>query len=192
MKAHEYQLLHCKHLEAPMLNIACKEDPARLGEIYGATNMDLLEYDPFTGTDLRTLPNFIKGSATAIPFEDGSFGGAIIGELLEHCLPHKALQILIEAKRILRKATDDWRAGELIVTFPLDYRTKEVQHDRDKLVQWDDGITSWHQTVWEDDKWATLITAAKLSEIHRLPLDYPGMEHKGKNIQGWGICLRAS
>lgn len=183
ISCHEYQKEHAAHLPTRIVNIACKEDPAGLGKAVDAVNVDLLEYDPHTNTDLRKLPNFQAGDALALPFKDGEFGGAVLGEFIEHCRPEIAYKALMEAKRVTRKGR------QIILTFPIDPRPPEVQHPKHLLIEWDEGITSWHQTVWDDEKLDRLLEATRLKPIHRAHLSYIGIRWEGRDLVGVGLCL---
>ena len=146
--AHHAQRAFCeKEALRPILNVACKEDPARLFE-FDATNMDLLTYDPHMKCDLeKQVPNFVQGDAKNLPFDDKSYGTIVIGELFEHCIMEAAILVLNEAKRVL----NDDPGARVCATYPFDARPAEQQHAKHLLVEWSPGITSWHQTVWEDD-----------------------------------------
>lgn len=143
----------------PVLNLACKEDPAFLGRDFNAINMDQQDFDPQEGMSLYDLPNFECGSALDIQRPDGVFGIVVIGELLEHCPYDAAQTVLSEASRVVMDN------GYIILTFPLDPRKPEQQHAKEHLVTWDGGITSWHQSVWDDESFAGLIASVGLKEM---------------------------
>ncbi len=146
MECHEFQREACEAAQLPILNAACKEDPAQLGADFGAVNLDICEYDPHTKTDMRKLPGFVHGSVLKIPFEDGHFNTVVLGEFLEHCEHPVAMQALEECTRVLNYG------GKLIITYPKDPRPKEGQHPEELLIEWSPGITSWHQTVWPEEE----------------------------------------
>ncbi len=146
MQCHEFQREACEKAPTPILNAACKEDPARLGIDFDAVNLDICEYDPHTKVDMRKLPNFKKGSVLQLPFEDGHFGSVVLGEFLEHCKPEPAMKAMEECARVLRFG------GQFILTWPQDPRPPEGQHPDELLIEWCPGITSYHQHVWPADE----------------------------------------
>lgn len=160
LPCHIYQRKMCEVVGAkPFLNGAAKEDPAKLGTLYDAVNLDVNDYDPQERISLYQIPNFVCGSLLNIPFGDSTFGTVVLGEILEHCPPASADRIMQEVKRVLR---DD---GRVVVTVPLDSRPPEVQHEPHLLITWEGGITSWHQTVWTDDKFTDLLERNGFEEI---------------------------
>jgi SAM-dependent methyltransferase len=182
MNCHEYQRMVCEGAGRPVLNTACKEDPARLGELFDAINLDINEFDPHTQVHgLASVKNFMVGDARALPWKEPLFRCVVLGEILEHCTHTAALDILLEAARVLLPD------GVICVTFPLDARPPEAQHQRHLLVQWDNGITSWHQTQWTDDLFFPLLREAGLRQLDRIPIDYPFLP--GQAPQGWGYRL---
>lgn len=79
-----------KWFSGNVLNIGCGDDPAEFGA--SATHLDI---------DLWNLPNFVQGDCHSLPFADGSFDTAILGDILEHCtIPELAVQ---EACRVARR-----------------------------------------------------------------------------------------
>lgn len=147
--------------ERPILNIACKEDPAQLAD-FGAVNLDIQEFDPSLGVDLRAkVRNFVHGNACALPFEDGQFATCVMGEFLEHCKFHKAVEALREANRVLRPA------GKLIATFPLDGRPLDIQHNPPVYTEFCPGCWAGHVTVWEDELFDDLLKATGFKINHR-------------------------
>jgi SAM-dependent methyltransferase len=151
-----------------ILNVGCKEDPAELGATFGAINCDINEYDPQSELSLYTVPNFQVEDACNLSFGDKSFDLVVLGEFLEHCPEPAARLALTEASRVLTSN------GHIVLTIPYDSRPKEVQHAKHLLVTWKHGITSWHQTVWMDDKLLPLLNSLGLREItsHRKNLNY--------------------
>jgi ubiquinone/menaquinone biosynthesis C-methylase UbiE len=120
------------------------------------------------------LPNFVQGDVMDMDYEDGHFGTVVLGEFLEHCTFEAAEKSLRECVRVLK---DD---GKIVVTFPRDSRPPEQQHSKDKLVNWAEGITSWHQTVWEDAMLEELFTKVGLVEESRTHLRlFCGHPHLG-------------
>lgn len=151
-----------------VVNVACKEDPARLGADYGAINCDVNDYDPQEKMSLYEVANFRVGDACNLPFGDSSFDILVLGEFLEHCPYESAVLALSEVKRVL---TDK---GKAVLTFPYDSRPKEVQHEPHLLVTWKHGITSWHQSVWDDESLERLLKEVGLRELpeHRSSVPY--------------------
>jgi SAM-dependent methyltransferase len=168
MPCHAYQREKAELLGNHILNVACKEDPARLGKDLGAINCDVNDFDPQENLSLYEVPNFQVGDACDLPFGDKSFDVVVLGEFLEHCPYNAANLALYEAKRVLTSG------GRIILTIPLDGRPKEVQHAPEHLVTWKHGITSWHQTVWEDALLAELLEEVGLEELpeHREEFEY--------------------
>lgn len=147
--------------ERPILNIACKEDPAQLAD-FGATNLDIQKFDPSTGIDLtQRVRNYVHGNACELPFEPETFATCVMGEFLEHCEFHKAVEALSEARRVLRPG------GKLIMTFPLDPRPLEIQHNPPVYTEFTKGCWAGHITVWEDDLRAKLYEKVGFKEIHK-------------------------
>jgi SAM-dependent methyltransferase len=182
MECHEYQRLICSQSGRPILNVGCKEDPTDLGNLFDAINVDRFSYDPHTGTDLsKKVKNFIKADARRLPWTKPTFATVVIGELLEHCQPGPAKDILLEAKRVL---LDD---GIIVITFPLDTRPPREQHAPHLLMMWDEGITSWHSSVWSDDRFLPLIEEVGLRQREKTPLSYPFLPNA--NPQGYGVVL---
>jgi SAM-dependent methyltransferase len=146
----------------PILNIACKEDPACLAD-FGATNLDIQIDDPSLGIKslADVVPNFVHGDATKLPFEDESYKLVVLGEFLEHCYFHKAVQALSEAKRVLK---DD---GRMVITFPRDPRPPEAQHNPPVTIEFTPGCWSHHVTVWKDDMLKELFATVGLKEVFR-------------------------
>lgn len=180
---HRFQRDFCRDFpdHRPILNVACKEDPGRIGADFGATNTDLLTEDPHTNTDMeKDVPNFIQGDAMDLPFDDGSYKLLVIGELLEHCTLDAATKVLQEAKRVCHPE------GYICLTFPLDGRGKREQHPEHLLIEWANGITSWHQTVWHEGLQDHLFKKVGLTVVSRSKIGYaiPKVNH------GFGVVLK--
>ena len=160
LECHQYQRRAVQTVnKQPVLNGACKENPAQLALQPGDVNLDVNDYDPQERVSLYQIPNFICGSLLNIPLGDSTFGTIVLGEILEHCPPASADRIMQEVKRVLR---DD---GRVVVTVPLVSRPPEVQHEPHLLITWEGGITSWHQTVWTDDKFTDLLERNGFEEL---------------------------
>jgi len=177
MRYLEFQRSSVSKYGGVILNVACKEDPAKLGQDFGAINCDVNDYDPQERISLYDVPNFQIGDACALPFDDKSFDTLVMGEFLEHCPVEAAKQALSEAFRVLRSF------GKLILTIPYDSRPPEVQHIPELLVTWKHGITSWHQTVWTDDLFLPLLSGAGFSQLHSEPINYGFCNGVGKILQ---------
>lgn len=187
MRAHQIQRNFCETAAQPILNAACKEDPAKLGKFFNAVNLDIWDFDEQTRTPLHTIPNFVQGDVLDMPFEDEKFGSVVLGEFLEHVMPHVALDALTEIKRVLKPE------GQLLLTFPLDDRPAGVQHAKHLLkiiVPGTTGhdITVWHQTVWTDEMLETLFKGAGFEVVSRDPVPYAFV--KNQNPNGWAIVLK--
>lgn len=92
-------------VKGTILNIGCADDPAGFGA--RATHLDI---DWWTG-----IPNFVHGDCHHLPFPDGSFDTAVLGDVLEHCMdPEQAVR---EASRVARR---------VIITVPEELRLPEV------------------------------------------------------------------
>jgi len=178
MPCHQYQRDKAAEFDFPILNVACKEDPAHLGLDFDATNVDIEDYDIETDTDLYSVPNFQRMSALCLTFQPRTFAHIIIGELLEHCTIKAARIVLREAYRVLT------RTGKLTLTFPQDKRTPRQQRPANELVTYCDGIVSWHQTVWSDEMLEELFAVVDFKELkqHRKVLDYDICRCKGLGI----------
>jgi len=186
--AHRWQRAGCEKAAAPILNAACKEDPAKLGRDYNAINLDIWTFDEQTNKQLSEIPNFVNGNVMDMHWDDGFFGTIVLGEFIEHCVPQAAEDALIECKRVL---DDD---GKLIITFPLDGRPKEVQHAARLLKVIVEGktghdITVWHQTVWEDNMINEMLERVGLKIVQRDPIGYGWVLPK-RDPEGWGLVLK--
>lgn len=197
MNAHEYQRSACEFYctgagpdRLPILNAACKEDPAKIGHHFNAVNLDIWDFDEQTKKKLpEVVKNFVQGDVLDMQFEDGHFGVVVLGEFLEHCTIPAARRALFECRRVL---ADE---GYLALTFPLDDRAPEAQHGKHLLkiiVEGETGhdITVWHQTVWEDEMLEGLLDdTGPWKVIQRRPLGY-GFIRGRRDPQGWGITLQ--
>lgn len=173
---HQFQRDHCKG--SPVINLACKEDCADLGRDFGAVNMDIQTFDLETNTDLTTVPNFLQGDISSIPFPDGHFQTVVLGEVLEHLTEDKAVEILREAKRVTAPG------GQIVATFPLDLRPPEEQKPADQLIELAPGCYTYHVTVWYDDMLEALLNKTKLDEVYGENLWYPHGEGRGLLLKG--------
>jgi len=100
---HLYQRDRARELGQPILNVACKEDPANLGGDFNATNIDIEDYDVEMRVDLYSaVRNFQKMSALHMDFPDATFAHVILGEFLEHCTEEAARRSLEETCQISR------------------------------------------------------------------------------------------
>ena len=186
--AHKWQRKHCEGSLTPILNAACKEDPAHLGGDYDAINLDIWDFDEQTKIHLSKIPNFQQGDVMNMPFTDRKFGTIVLGEFLEHCVPQAAKDSLLECHRVLK---DD---GKMVITLPLDGRPAEAQHAKHLLkiiVEGETGhnVTVWHQTVWEDPMLEELFASTGFEEVLREPLGYGFVKPK-RDPDGWGIILK--
>lgn len=188
MNCHQYQYKACEVATQPILNAACKEDPAKLGRDFGAINLDVVPFDSQTKRSLYDLPNFQVGNLLELTFEDNTFGTVVVGEFIEHCVEHAAQAALKEAWRVLKPG------GLLILTFPLDGRPPERQHAKQFLnvvVEGETGhdITVWHQTVWTDELFEGLLEKTGPWVVEeKAELTYGFL--RNQRPQGWGMKLR--
>lgn len=189
MQAHVYQRTVCATARRPILNAACKEDPAGLGVKYDATNLDITDYCHFTNMDLTKLRNYIQGDVLNLraTFDAQFFPTIVLGEFLEHCVPAAAKQALLSIREVL---LDD---GVLVVTYPLDDRPKEVQHAQHMLVATVEGdtghdITTYHQTVWDAESFNVLLEETGWVIEQKQPLHYGFLP--GKDPGGYGMMLK--
>jgi SAM-dependent methyltransferase len=162
MQCHVYQREACESLRGGrILSVACKEDPSQLGRDFGAINLDQQDFDPQEQLSLYEIPNFVVGDACNLPFGAEEFDLVVLGEFLEHCPFDAAVTALREASRVIRPD------GRIAVTVPLDGRPAEAQHAPEHLVTWAHGITSWHQTVWDESLFSALLGEVGLREVDR-------------------------
>ncbi len=160
MPCHQYQRDRCAEFESPILNVACKEDPAHLGRDFDAENIDIEDYDIETDTDLySTVPNFTRMSVQRMSFPTRMFAHVVLGEFLEHCTFDAAVEALEEVNRVLQPG------GRVTITFPKDTRSPEQQRPPHELQEYCEGITSWHQTVWTDQMLDDLAKKTGFREI---------------------------
>jgi len=147
-----------------VVNLACKEDPAKLGRDFGAFNVDLIEHDVQTNTDLTKLPNFHKYDIRELPKEwNGKFSVAVLGDVIEHCTHEAAADVLISAADV---------AETIVVTLPFDNRTPEEQHSSENLFEIGDGCYSYHVHNWEEE-FDELVEFCNLYFLERLEAKYP-------------------
>lgn len=147
-----------------VVNLASKEDPAKLGRDFGAINVDYLEYDVQTNTDLRALTNFHRADIRELPKEwENRFSVAVLGDVLEHCLDEAAEEVLTSAAAV---------AETLVVTLPFDDRTPEEQHPGENLFEISDGCYSYHVRNWAED-FDKLVESCNLYFIERREARYP-------------------
>ncbi len=182
MQAHVFQRNAVSVAERPILNAACKEDPAKLSQ-YGVVNLDLLDFDPHTRTKLTSLRNFVHGSVTDLTtlFEPEHFKTIVLGVFLEHCsIPygHEVLEEIYKALPV---------GGVLILTFPLDNRPAATQHGKQhlKILVGDEEnpkFTTWHRTLWEGPELEELLHESRWKILTKETLHY-GFTKKG----GYGI-----
>ncbi len=188
MNAHKFQVAACEKAKRPILNAASKEDPAELGRKFGATNLDLLDFDLHTNTNLKSIPNFVQGDVLTMStlFKPNYFNTIVLGEFLEHCVFGAAEKAFQECHKLLPPD------GVLIVTFPLDDRPAGVQQAAEKHRIWLEGetghdITSYHQTVWEPEPFARLLVATgwRIQDKHEI-----GYSFVNRKPAGFGLVLK--
>jgi SAM-dependent methyltransferase len=169
----EYQREMAALAPQPMLNCGCKEDPAKLGRDFGATNLDIQDYDPQTRTNLYTVPNFVCGSVLTLTevFPKQYFGSVVLGDVLEHATFDLARRALDQCKAVLRP--DGW----LIITMPMDRRPKEMNHAPEHLVEYPGGFVSWH-LYWPEEQIEKLLEDSGFvcDFLRRKKLRYPGLD----------------
>lgn len=188
MDCHTYQreMVQDRVGLGPILNAACKEDPANLSQ-FGVTNLDICTHCEMIHRDLRKLPNFVLGSVLDMSkhFEEGQFKTIVLGEFLEHVVEPVGYTALHQCRGVLH---DD---GQLVLTFPLDDRPPEAQHAKRHLKVWVAGetghdVTVWHQLVWTDAMLEKLFAETGFTEISRTELHYGFIKRKPA---GWGVLL---
>lgn len=153
----------------PILNVACKEDPACLAD-FGATNLDIQVGDPSLGIEslADVVPNFVNGDATKLSeyFPEKTFKLVVMGEMLEHLKFFRAVQVLTEVKKVLQDG------GRIVMSFPLDPRPFEAQHNPPVYTEFIPGCFASHVMVWKDEMLNDLYREVGLKEIHRDKLSY--------------------
>lgn len=182
---HRFQRAKVQELVAqgfsPVLNVASKEDPACLAD-FGATNMDICLRDESLGVDLtKEVRNFVHGNAASMPFPDKSYKLLVYGEILEHCKPEAAAQLMREAHRV---CADD---GRIVMSFPLDNRPSEAQHRPPVHIEFAPGFWSDHVTVWTDEKFDALIASVGFEVVSRIRTSYC---LGGIPLSGRGVVLK--
>jgi hypothetical protein len=151
--------------DGKVVNLACKEDPAKLGRDFGAVNVDVLEYDVQTNTNLvRDVVNFHRLDIQDLPEEwTNAFSVAVLGDVLEHCIEDAALRILMEARRV---------AEYIVITLPFDTRTPEEQHAAEANFKVSEGCYSYHVRDWKLDI-KSLLGRCNLDIIDYQDAEYP-------------------
>lgn len=177
---HAFQVRMCERYGKPVINVACQEDPAFLGEKFDAVNVDMIEKDlHLEDVDYNSsLKNFVKADARSLPYENGSFKTVVLGEFLEHVTEDYARSVLAECARV--------SSGVIVLTFPFDDRTPEEQHEPEKLYEPVPGYTTYHRTIWSDEMLASLFKKCGLVEVFRASLNY----YFTKPLNGLGIVLK--
>lgn len=178
--AHEFQhdaAIQCGGL---ILNAACGDDAAGLGDI-GAVNFDFQDVEGHTGIEFRSNKNFVQGSVFEMPFDDESFDTVVLGEFLEHCTQERAVEALTECRRVLRSG------GRAVITIPLDGRPAQEQRCLDpadyREVEYFPGVTHHHQTWWSNQMIRELRKRTRFTEVVRCLLVYILTAPLG----GWGL-----
>lgn len=158
----------CERLGKPILNVACQEDPAFLGEKFDAVNLDMRTVDlHLPEIDYRRdVKNFVEGDARHLQWPGETFQTVVLGEFLEHATEAYAEEVLRECARVTR------HSGHIVITFPYDDRRPEEQHEPDKLFEPVPGYTTYHRTLWSEAMLARLFKACGLVEVMRAGLAY--------------------
>lgn len=144
-----------RHMEGRTLNIGANADSAELRS-RGAVNVDMHAIDP--NTDWVNSVHALA-DAFALPFPDGSFDTAILGDIIEHCKTDEdARQMVAEAKRV---------ASRVIITCPEDYRNlmPGVTERHEGQVDYSDRTWSYHRETWDRER---LIGVAGEPKIHQV------------------------
>ena len=177
---YEFQNALVMRLGGKTLNAACADDPANLGWL-GAINMDLHELDVGSKKDFRKVANYVQGSVLDMKFPDGEFDTVVLGEFLEHCKFDVAVKAVNECRRVLKPG------GNLVMTFPLDGRSRDEQRAGNEWpLEYDAGITCAHQTWWGNDMVRALRSQTRFVEVMRAALLYLLTAPLG----GWALCWR--
>lgn len=181
---YEFQGAMAVRFGGKILNAACADDPAHIGDI-GGINLDIQQKESWSGHDFTQTKNFVHGSVLDMPFPDDNFDTVILGEFLEHCKFEKAVEALAECRRVLRSG------GHLVMTIPLDGRSNEEQRGPDDKLgavpeEYDAGISCFHQTWWGNALLDNLRKRARFSEVLRMPLIY----FLTAPLGGWGLVWR--
>lgn len=177
---YEFQRDLAERFGGKILNAACADDPAMLGDL-GAINLDVQKYEAHTKKHFDANKNFVHGSVFEIPFPDGEFDTVVLGEFLEHCVEERALAALNECNRVLKSG------GKLIITVPLDGRTPNEQRDWEGGIyqpfEYVPGVTCHHQTWWSNQMISRIRARSRFVEALRCPLIYI----LTAPIGGWGL-----
>jgi hypothetical protein len=180
----EFQRLCAGRYSKPLLNAACGMDPCRLGELFGAINLDAFDPDEEVPKRRSRVPNFVKGSVFALPYPDEHFPTIILGEFIEHATFDAAVRALVGCRRVLTAN------GVLVLTFPVDGTPLDQQPHfdppQDCGFHEDGDVSGRHQTFWSVLMLHELFKAAKLIVLERSALFYPWVNPTA----GWGIVLR--
>jgi predicted SAM-dependent methyltransferase len=180
-----YQREMCEKCPRPILNVGCKEDPARLGTDFNATNVDCCDFDIQEGINLYSVPNFQVASILDLPFPDQSFGTIVLGDVLEHGTYDLSLVGLKECWRVLMDN------GWLVCTVPQDARPKELNHAPEHLVTYPGGFTSYHH-YWSDEDISRLFKEAgvEVDPTKTRRLRYVALDWSGGQGWGYGFVLK--
>lgn len=177
---HTFQSTMCSRFDGPVLNVASHDDPAFLGDKYGAINLDnTTKFN--SGATVEEVKNFVLGDAFALP-EDWTdrFGVVVLGEFLEHCIYDVAVLATKECVRVCKPG------GVVVFTFPYDDRPPFEQHPPEECYECRPGFTSFHQTIWKDDILASLFKDCGLEEILRCSTTY----YLTRVVHGLGVAAR--
>jgi len=163
---YEFQRKMALRVGGTLLNAACADDPAGLGNL-GAINLDVQVAEKHTGHDFSKNKNFVHGTVFDMPFPDDHFDCVVLGEFLEHCKVERAEAALTECRRVLKPG------GHLVLTIPLDARSKEEQRGTDIWPdEYDQGVTCHHQTWWTRRMLYELRRKTKFVEVGSAALFY--------------------
>ena len=179
---YEFQRAMVERVGGKCLNAASAYDPGGLGDL-GAINLDVQTFEKHTGKDFSKMcKNFVHGTVFDIPFQEEHFDCVVLGEFLEHATPEKAVAAMMECRRVLKPG------GFLVLTFPLDGRSREEQLDGQENPPWEycDGITVHHSRWWGNAEIRDLKIKTRFVEVGRAALVYILTAPLG----GWGLLLQ--
>jgi hypothetical protein len=144
-----------------VINVACKEDPAGLRNIFGdrIINADISEIDADYGVPIAI--DVVMDCREIWPFDDDYAELVIMAEILEHLYVQEAIFSLKEARRV---------APKLSITLPYDF-TLPFGNEFSNVLSTPDGGRG-HCTGWSEDNLRKVLDDVGFEVIEWRTIDY--------------------